>query len=204
MTTDYHFNDHSCLQFNDLPDKKEKHTNDLAGAMDMVKRDRFELLSAYLDGEVTAAERKQVEQLLANDADVQRLYDRLLKLRQGLRTMPLPQSQQPLEKTVQQVMGRLHRREQRAWVLGGTAIAATIIGAISGLVPGSKLTAPQLAIKPSVEQTQPNPEPIAVAPLMLAINNPIMAIPKAAETSPEHPVNQQKQFKLGDLENNYN
>jgi len=29
--------------------------------MDMLKRDRFELLSAYLDGEVTAAERQQVE-----------------------------------------------------------------------------------------------------------------------------------------------
>jgi len=27
----------------------------------MLKRDRFELLSAYLDGEVTAAERQQVE-----------------------------------------------------------------------------------------------------------------------------------------------
>jgi len=29
--------------------------------MDMLKRDRFELLSAYLDGEVTAAQRQQVE-----------------------------------------------------------------------------------------------------------------------------------------------
>ena len=32
----------------------------------MVKRDRFELISAYLDGEVTAAERKQVEEWLVN------------------------------------------------------------------------------------------------------------------------------------------
>ncbi|RUR85786.1 anti-sigma factor family protein [Chlorogloeopsis fritschii PCC 9212] len=203
MTTDYHFNDHSCLQFNDLSGKKEEHTNDSTGAIDMVKRDRFELLSAYLDGEVTAAERKQVEQLLANDPDVQRLYARLLKLRQGLRTMPLPQSQQPLEKTVQQVMSRLHRRERLAWAWGGAAIAATIIGAVSSLLPGSELTAPQLAIKPSAEQTQPKTESVT-APLMLAINNPIMAIPKAAEASPENPVNQQKQLKFRDLENDYN
>lgn len=84
MTTDSHFNDHSQLQFNlDLPDGEAEHTNELTGAIDMVKRDRFELLSAYLDGELTAAERRQVEELLANDQAVKCLYVRLLKLRQG-------------------------------------------------------------------------------------------------------------------------
>jgi len=43
--------------------------------MDMLKRDRFELLSAYLDGEVTAAQRQQVEDWLGNDPEVQ-LYAR--------------------------------------------------------------------------------------------------------------------------------
>jgi hypothetical protein len=36
--------------------------------------DRFELLSAYIDGEVTAAERKQVEEWLATDPTVQQLH----------------------------------------------------------------------------------------------------------------------------------
>jgi len=38
--------------------------------MDMEKRDCFELLSAYLDGEVTATERRQVEEWLSTDASI--------------------------------------------------------------------------------------------------------------------------------------
>jgi hypothetical protein len=78
MTTDSQFYDRSPLQLpQDLSDGMAKHTNESTGLMDMVKRDRFELLSAYLDGEVTATERKQVEEWLANDASVQCLYARL-------------------------------------------------------------------------------------------------------------------------------
>ena len=40
----------------------------------MYQRDRFELLSAYIDGEVTAAERGQIEQWLTTDPEVQCLY----------------------------------------------------------------------------------------------------------------------------------
>ncbi|MFM8202724.1 MAG: anti-sigma factor family protein, partial [Dolichospermum sp.] len=55
--------------------------------MDMQKREYFELLSAYLDGEVTATERRQVEQWLSTDASVKCLYKRLLNLRQGLQNI---------------------------------------------------------------------------------------------------------------------
>ena len=55
---------------------------------DVTKRDRFELVSAYLDGEVTPAERLLVANWLAHDPEVQRLYRRLLLLRQAFRTMP--------------------------------------------------------------------------------------------------------------------
>jgi hypothetical protein len=204
MTTDSHLNDHSHSQFNlDLPDGEAKHTNEPTGAIDMVKRDRFELLSAYLDGEVTAAERRQVEELLASDQAVKCLYARLLKLRQGLRTMPVPQSQ-PVEETVERIISRLRRRRARlALIWGGTAIAATLIGAVSGLLPGGKLT-PQMALRPATEQAQPEkPETIAAAPLNVSINNPILPIPKAAETSPEEPVNLEKQLQPLSIENEY-
>lgn len=52
--------------------------------LDHCKRDTFERLSAYLDGEVTAAERQQVEAWLATDSEAQRLYQRLLNLRQQI------------------------------------------------------------------------------------------------------------------------
>lgn len=38
--------------------------------MNMYQRDRFELLDAYHDGEVTAAEQRQIEQWLATDPEV--------------------------------------------------------------------------------------------------------------------------------------
>jgi anti-sigma factor RsiW len=50
--------------------------------MDMHNRNRFELLNAYLDGEVTADERRQIENWLTTDPQVQCLYARALKLRQ--------------------------------------------------------------------------------------------------------------------------
>ncbi len=188
MTTDSQFDDRSHLQFHlDFLDGKDKHTHESTGAMDMVKRDRFELLSAYLDGEVTAAERRQVEEWLAHDPTIQRLYTRLLKLRQGLRTMPVQQPQQPVAETVQQVLVRSHRRSRIAWASGGAAIAACAIGAFLTLLPNGKSQMPQLAQKqstPPTEQLQ-SPSPPPVSPLMIAINNSVVPIPKAAESSVE-------------------
>ncbi|AFY36148.1 anti-sigma factor [Calothrix sp. PCC 7507] len=193
MTTDSQFSDRFPSQRpQDLPDEMAMHTNESTGAMDMVKRDRFELLSAYLDGEVTAAERKQIEAWLTNDASVQCLYARLLKLRQGLQTLPVP-TEQPIETTVQQVLSRLHRRTQLAWVLGGAAVAACVIGSVTGIIPSGNSGTLQLAqqrLEP--RQTTPETPAIPVSPLMVALNNPVIEIPKAAVASPEKPVNEEK------------
>ena len=191
MTTGYQFDDRSQWQFpKNLPDEMVKHTNKSTGAIDMVKRDRFELLSAYLDGEVTAAERRQVEEWLADDAAVQCLYARLLKLRQGLLNLPIPESQQSPETTVNQVLKRLRRRSQLAWTFGGAAIAACFIGAVPGLFPSGESMRPQLAQQPQVEPKQAEIVPVVApdSPLMVALNNPVIEIPKAAIAAPEKPV----------------
>ncbi|WP_298921269.1 anti-sigma factor [uncultured Nostoc sp.] len=189
MTTDSQFYDRSPLQLpQDLSDGMAKHTNESTGLMDMVKRDRFELLSAYLDGEVTAPERRQVEEWLANDASVQCLYARLLKLRQGLRTLPVPTAQQSPEVTVQQVLTRLRRRSRLNWMVGGAAIAACVIGAVSGLVSGGS-SPPQLAQRPEIEPIQTSSASmVPLSPLMVGLNNPVIEIPKAAVASPENPI----------------
>lgn len=189
MTTDSQFYDRSALQLpQDLPDGMANHTNESTGLMDMVKRDRFELLSAYLDGEVTAPERKQVEEWLANDASVQCLYARLLKLRQGLRTLPVPTAQQSPEATVQQVLTRLRRRSRLNWMVGSAAVAACVIGAVSGLVSGGSRTS-QLAQRPEIEPIQTSSvSMVPPSPLMVGLNNPVIEIPKAAVASPENPI----------------
>ncbi len=160
----------------DLPALKADEANQLTGAMDMHKRDRFELLSAYLDGEVSAAERRQVEEWLANDPEVQRLYERLLNLRKGLRTMPLPPAQQPVEGTVEQVLVRVNKRPKMAVAWGGTAIAALFIGALSGVLPSRQSPLDQL---PQAPQPAAKPES-----LMVALNTPVVEIPKAPASAP--------------------
>lgn len=191
MNTNSQFNDRSHSQANkSLYERDVKHTNDFTGAMDMVKRDRFELLSAYLDGEVTATERKQVEEWLVNDQSAKTLYHRLLKLRQSLRTLPIPESQQPVEETVEKVLEKLQRRRLRlAGFFGGAAIAACAFSALSGIFTGDSKVI-QFASQPVSQPvaTKPNASPKT---LMVALNQPVFPISKT-EVAP-NPVGRQRQ-----------
>ncbi|MBV8885293.1 MAG: zf-HC2 domain-containing protein [Chroococcidiopsidaceae cyanobacterium CP_BM_RX_35] len=152
----------------------------------LLKRDRFELLSAYLDGEVSAAERRQVETWLTTDPGVQRLYGRLINLRQSLQTMPVPSTQQPAAQTAQQVFARLDRpRKTAAW--GGTVIAALFVGALSGIFPTYILSVNQVArtLNPAAKHET----------LTVALNTPIVEIPKAPE-KPVKPVQSQSPQRI--------
>lgn len=118
----------------------------------MLQRDQFELLSAYLDGEVTAAERREVEALLSQDEQTKQLYSRLLKLRSGFQGLPLTAAQ-PVNSTVDQVMERLDRPRisRRTWALGGGAIAAAAIGAFTGLFGAQPRLGYQFALQEPAE-----------------------------------------------------
>jgi len=153
--------------------------------LDILKRDRFELLSCYLDGEVTAAERKQVENWLATDPEIQCLHARLLKLRHGLQNLPIPTSQ-PVAQTVEQVFARIDRRPKRRLILGvAGAVAAVVVGALTSVLPGSHFS-PQVAEQAPVEQNENDPDA-----LMLALDRPPIDIPKApaAKSSRQVPQN---------------
>lgn len=145
-------------------------------ALDMQKRDRFELLSAYLDGEVSANERRLVEEWLTTDPQVQCLYKRLLKLRQTIRTIPVPDSQESVENTVTQVFSRLNRRRKQMLMWGGTAVAAAFIASFSGGFGNTGFFAPQLAESPQITEDS--------EPLTIALNQPLIEIPKAPVALP--------------------
>ncbi len=51
---------------------------------------KFELLSAFVDGELSAAERCQVEAWLADDADLQRAHREMIALGDKIRALPSP------------------------------------------------------------------------------------------------------------------
>lgn len=149
------------------------------GALDNLKRDRFELLSAYLDGEVTAAERRQVEGWLQNDPTVQCLYSRLLKLRQGMQSLPIPAPEQSAEQAAEQVFSRLSRRPKIALAWAGVAIAATFVGVLSNVFsPSYQSPAPQVADFPDVPD-------VSTTALMIAVDRPVIEIPKAPISSPD-------------------
>lgn len=138
----------------------------------MLKSDRFQLLSAYLDGEVTTTEKRQVEDWLANDPEIQLLYARLLKLHHGLQTLPEPQSQ-PVEQTLEQVYARLNFSTHRL-VWGSAAAIAAIVGTLLSItkIPQSGEIA-----------TLPAPRALPTEPLMVSLNTPVVEIPKAAVVS---------------------
>ncbi len=158
-----------------------------SGSLETIQRDRFELLSAYLDGEVTAAERKQVEEWLTTDPTVQHLHTRLLKLRQALQTMPVPTSQRSVQETVDQVLSKVDRKPKMALIWGGAAIAALFVGTVATLFSGDRSFVPQIAKSP--EQIQPSlAENPSSESLLIALDRPLVAIPKAPVAQPGMPV----------------
>lgn len=133
------------------------------------QRDRFELLSAYLDGEVSAAERRQIETWLSTDPKTQRLYARLLMLRQGLHNLPIAKSEE-VEQLVDRVTARIERRPRRL-LWGGVAVAALFVGAVVGTIP-------RQTYAPSIAESLPATDEVPTDGLMIAINHPPIEIPR--------------------------
>ena len=161
-----------------------------------IEQDRFELLSAYLDGEVTPAERKQVQEWLETDPQVQQLYNRLLKLRYNIQNMEITGIQKSTDRLCQRVFQKIDgsRRKRRGLLWGGGAIAAIVLGSLTGLfsengVPGWQIAnfiSPEedteLAIalnRPAIDMTY-QPTKIDGESLMLPLNRPPVSIPPEA------------------------
>jgi hypothetical protein len=127
--------------------------------------DRFELLSAYLDGEVTADQRRQVEQWLADDPKVQNMHRRLLMLREGFRTMPAPASALPVEQTIDKVFAKIDRRSRFQVLTGGGAMAAAaaaMVAAVVGIGQINQSPSPMVATNSSTNNVRVD-EPIDAA-----------------------------------------
>jgi ferric-dicitrate binding protein FerR (iron transport regulator) len=152
--------------------KSTKHTETEARSL---SQERFDLLSAYLDGEVTASERQQVQAWLDTDEQFQHQYHQLLLMQQGLNRAPAPAIASC--DLSQQVFHRLdRRRNQRNWAIaGGFTLLALVTSLISQYNPLENSWVPKLANHFSAP-AQINPEP-----LVLALNRPLVEIPAAAE-----------------------
>jgi anti-sigma factor RsiW len=139
--------------------------------------ERFELLSAYLDGEVTANERKQVEAWLATDRAFQHQYRQMQQMHVALPRLVVPSSQSA-QALATGVFAKLDRQRHRKLAWGG-AIAAALVAAGSGLggLFGDNTQLQFAANKANLP-----------APLMVALNDPILAIPAKNEQVIELPM----------------
>ena len=142
--------------------------------------ERFELLSAYLDGEVTVSERQQVETWLATDRAFQQQYRQLQNIQHALPRISVPSSQSTAA-LAEGVFGQIdqHRNRKLAWI-GGGAIVATLLAAVAGLSGLIGDRNPQLQLAANKANTP--------AALMVALNDPILAMPAKGGQSIELPM----------------
>ncbi len=142
--------------------------------------ERFELLSAYLDGEVTASERQQVKTLLANDPAFQHQYHQMQNIHQALPRITVPSSQSA-EALAAGVFAKLDRHRYRKLAsIGGGAIVGTLLAAVAGLSGLFGDNHPQWQFAANKANTP--------APLMVALNDPILAMPAKSDQVIELPM----------------
>jgi anti-sigma factor RsiW len=128
-------------------------------------QERFELLSAYVDNEVTSPEKSQVEQWLQDDPSYRHQYQQLLKVKRLLQDLPAPSSIKT-ECLVDQVFTKIARRSQRKLALGG-AIMAIIVATFGSLASSNYRW--KVADEPINKEEQ----------LILAMEEPIIPMPQS-------------------------
>lgn len=166
-------------------DSQRRHESDShsssSSSLDNLKRDRFELLSAYLDGEVTPQERRQVEHWLRVDRTMQCLYTRLLQLRCQIQTMPIPKAERSVEDTVEAVYKRLDRRPRRYLAWGGAAVAAVFCALISTNLPSFNYASNRID-EDIIEQSESD---VPTDALVISLDQPVIDIPQASSIQGE-------------------
>ena len=146
-----------------------------------IPQERFELLSAYIDGEVTNTEEQMVEQWLSDDVDFRRLYHQQIKLRQLLVDLPVPVAANSSIKAetnviIDRVFAEIDKRSQRRkWKLAGFGVS---VAAVVGIL-GSMFTfnsSPQFS---PVANSIKNPAITVEEPVLIAMEEPLVPVPKS-------------------------
>lgn len=141
--------------------------------------DCFELLSAYIDGELSLTEKQQVQTWLDEDPEVKAIYTQLMSLQGQMQHSVAPKSEKSVAEITTEVFQTLdldlRRSRRRKLVWGGSAIAASVLAIISGIVPGTNPLGLRMA-----QTSSPKVNTSSVM-LAVAVNKPAIDIPKAVE-----------------------
>lgn len=145
-------------------------------------RDRFELLSAYIDHEVSADERRQVEAWIAEDPAFEKMHRRMTQLQLGFQQLPAVAPAEHVDVTIAQVLKKVDRPRPNWQVLTGIggAIAAAVTIAVLSSLPKPGLTPEMAAIQPSTTTAAGQVQMPAPSTLMIALDEPIYVATKGA------------------------
>lgn len=140
----------------------------------------YELLSAYIDGEVTPEERRQVHHRLDNDRQYKAAYLQMMQLRSHLQSIPAPKTTQSVKELARAVFKRVDHRTNLMVVSGGGAIAALFLAVLATWIPQGGSRSTLLAQFNRVESE----------PLQIALNEPLLPIvnPEAASVTVDQPL----------------
>ncbi len=129
--------------------------------------ERFELLSAYIDGELTAEERKQVQQWLDSDPEFHQLYKQLLRVQREAPTLRVPETSVSVDDLSQGVFDTIDRQDgrKRGLIASGLGVVAVIVGSITHI-------SLQDGLFPRYARTGADNEALTIA-----LNRPVVEIP---------------------------
>lgn len=145
-------------------------------------QERFELLSAYIDGEVTDTEEQLVEQWLSDDVDFRRIYQHQLKLRQLLIDLPVPVSSSVKAETnvmIDRVFAEIDKRSQRRkWKLAGIGVSmAAVVGIFGSMFTFN--SSPQFSPVANSLKSLKVPATVTEEPILIAMEEPLVPLPKS-------------------------
>ncbi len=141
--------------------------------------EKFLLLSAYIDGEVTPDERRQVQQWLDTDPQFKQQYLQQSRLQQGISRTSVPNSSPPSSVVAESVFKAVDRENRHKQVLVGSSVLIAALFAV--LVPHflyKSAFSPNMAVS-YLESGET--EEITVHEdsdnLVIALNQPIIELP---------------------------
>jgi len=147
-----------------------------------IPQERFELLSAYIDGEVTNTEEQMVEQWLSDDVDFRRLYHQQIKLRQLLVDLPVPVAANSSVRAetnvmIDRVFAEIDKRSQRRkWKLAGFGISVAAVVSIFGSMFTFNSSS---QFSPVVNSIKNPATAIVEEPVLIAMEEPLVPVPKS-------------------------
>lgn len=151
-----------------------------------IDTDRFELLSAYLDGELTPEERHQVQYWLDTDPKFKKIYHRLLRLHQRMRDEDASINNVSTEQLCDRVFLQVDRRQKRRRFkrFAGGTIAALFAASLLGFLTHGDWLRQQAKLDRSVLNVAKSSQKKSVStPLMVAVtlDRPAVNIPKLSK-----------------------